>query len=211
MTQLDTVIRDGTVVDGTGRPARRADVGFADGRIVDVGRVEGRARQEISADGRLVTPGWVDVHTHYDGQVSWDTEMAPSSIHGVTTAIMGNCGVGFAPVRPDRHAWLVALMEGVEDIPGTALHEGITWEWETFPEYLDAVGRVRRTIDVGAQLPHAALRGYVMGDRGGDHTEHPTSSEIAEMGRTGANRDMVHFEIRYNGKPVDPQQYLPAR
>jgi len=183
MTQLDTVIRDGTVVDGTGRPARRADVGFADGRIVEVGRVEGRARQEIPADGRLVTPGWVDVHTHYDGQVSWDTEMAPSSIHGVTTAIMGNCGVGFAPVRPDRHAWLVALMEGVEDIPGTALHEGITWEWETFPEYLDAVGRVRRTIDVGAQLPHAALRGYVMGDRGGDHAEHPTASEIAEMGR----------------------------
>lgn len=183
MTQLDTVIRDGTVVDGTGRPARRADVGIADGRIVEVGKVTGRGRREISADGLLVTPGWVDVHTHYDGQVSWDTEMAPSSLHGVTTAIMGNCGVGFAPVRPDRHDWLIALMEGVEDIPGTALAEGITWEWETFPEYLDAVGRIRRTIDVGAQVPHAALRGYVMGDRGGAHTEVPTAAEIREMGR----------------------------
>jgi N-acyl-D-aspartate/D-glutamate deacylase len=183
VSELDLVIRGGTVVDGTGAPRRRADIGVAGGRIVAVGDVSDRAVEEIDADGRIVSPGWVDVHTHYDGQVSWDTEMLPSSIHGVTTAVMGNCGVGFAPVRRDRHEWLVALMEGVEDIPGTALHEGITWEWESFPEYLEAIERTPRTIDIGAQVPHAALRGYVMGDRGGDHNEVPTPAEIEEMGR----------------------------
>ena len=178
----DLVVRGGTVVDGTGAPRREADVAIADGRIVAVGVDLGPGRDEIDARGLLVTPGWVDVHTHYDGQVSWDSLLAPSSWQGVTTAVMGNCGVGFAPVRADRHAWLIELMEGVEDIPGTALHEGITWEWETFPEYLDALDRSRYALDVAAQVPHAAVRGYVMGDRGGDHAEVPTADEIARMG-----------------------------
>ena len=186
MDAHDLVIRGGEVIDGTGTPPRRADVAITDGRIVAVGTGVGRGRDEIDATGQVVLPGWVDVHTHYDGQVTWDQLLSPSCWHGVTTAVMGNCGVGFAPVRPDKHAWLIELMEGVEDIPGTALHEGITWGWESFPEYLDVVERTARTIDVGAQVPHAALRGYVMGDRGADHTEVPTADEIAEMGRLAA-------------------------
>jgi len=162
----DLIIKGGTLVDGTGAAARRADVAVDAGRITDVGQVEGGASRTIDADGLLVTPGWVDVHTHYDGQVTWDTELAPSSWHGVTTLVMGNCGVGFAPAEPDRHDWLIGLMEGVEDIPGTALAEGIEWEWETFPEYLDALERRRWTVDVGTQVPHGAVRAYVMGDRG---------------------------------------------
>ncbi len=134
---------------------------------------------EIDATGALVTPGWVDVHTHYDGQVSWDPELAPSSHHGVTTVIMGNCGVGFAPVRPGSEGFLIELMEGVEDIPGTALHEGIDWTWETYGEYLDALEAMPRTIDVGGQLPHAAVRAYVLGDRA--HEYDVTPAEIAEM------------------------------
>ena len=126
-----------------------------DGVIAAVGEIDGSGHEETDATDQLVAPGWVDLHTHYDGQVCWDVEMLPSSIHGVTTAVMGNCGVGFAPVRPDRHDWLVAMMEGIEDIPANVLHEGITWEWETFPEYLDAIERTPRTIDVGAQVPHA--------------------------------------------------------
>ena len=182
----DLVIRNGTVVDGTGGPLQAADVGIDGGRITAVGEVPGSGREEIDARDRLVAPGWVDVHTHYDGQVSWDSLIAPSSWQGVTTAVMGNCGVGFAPVAPDKHGWLIELMEGVEDIPGTALHEGITWEWESFPEYLDAVGRTHFALDIGAQVPHAALRGYVMGERGGDHTEVPTADEIARMGALAA-------------------------
>ena len=131
-------------------------------------------------------PGWVDVHTHYDGQVSWDSLIAPSSWQGVTTAVMGNCGVGFAPVLPDRHDWLIELMEGVEDIPGTALHEGISWEWESFPEYLDAIAESSFALDIGAQVPHAALRGFVMGDRGGDYTAIPSADEITRMGELAA-------------------------
>ena len=161
----DFVIRGGTVVDGTGAPARTADVAIDDGVVVEVGRVDGRARRELDADGLLVTPGFVDVHTHFDGQATWDPHLTPSCWHGVTTAVLGNCGVGFAPVRPDAHEHLVELMEGVEDIPGTALHEGIQWDWESFPEYLDALERMPRAIDVGAQVPHAALRTYVMGER----------------------------------------------
>ena len=180
---LDRIIRGGTLIDGTGSPARRADVGIRDGRIVSVGEVSEEAREETDASGLLVTPGWVDVHTHYDGQVTWDPEMTPSSWHGVTTVVMGNCGVGFAPADPSRRDWLISLMEGVEDIPGTALAEGITWEWESFPEYLDAIERSPHTIDVGAQVPHGALRAYVMGERGADHTQTPSESEIAEMGR----------------------------
>jgi N-acyl-D-amino-acid deacylase len=186
MAAHDLVIRDGTVVDGTGSPPRRADVAVDAGRITEVGVVAGSGARELDADGLLVTPGWVDVHTHYDGQATWDPQLSPSSWHGVTTVVMGNCGVGFAPVAPDRHEWLVALMEGVEDIPGTALHEGITWEWESFPEYLDALGRSPKAIDLGAQVPHSALRSYVMGDRGADHAEVPTADEIATMGRLAA-------------------------
>ena len=179
----DLVIRAGTVVDGTGNSPRTADVAVDGGRITAVGRIDAAGRIELDADGLLVTPGWVDVHTHYDGQVTWDPYLTPSSWHGVTTAVMGNCGVGFAPVRPDRHEWLINLMEGVEDIPGAALHEGIRWAWESFPEYLDALDRMPRVLDIGAQIPHAALRGYVMGDRGADHAAVPTTDEISRMGR----------------------------
>ena len=162
----DLIIKGGTIVDGTGAAARTADVAVDAGRITDVGQVEGGATRTIDADGMLVTPGWVDVHTHYDGQATWDSELAPSSWHGVTSLVMGNCGVGFAPAQPDRHDWLIGLMEGVEDIPGTALAEGIEWEWETFPEYLDALERRHWTVDVGTQVPHGAVRAYVMGERG---------------------------------------------
>ncbi len=176
----DLIITGGTLVDGTGTAARPADVAVDSGRITEVGTVQGGATQVIEADGLLVTPGWVDVHTHYDGQVTWDTELAPSSWHGVTTLVMGNCGVGFAPAQPDRHDWLIGLMEGVEDIPGTALAEGIEWEWETFPQYLDALEQRRWTVDVGAQVPHAAVRAYVMGERGA-RNEAATAEDIEAM------------------------------
>jgi N-acyl-D-aspartate/D-glutamate deacylase len=166
MTQHDLVIRGGTVIDGTGAEARSADVAIAGGRIVAVGRVPESGRREINADGALVTPGFVDIHTHYDGQATWASRMAPSCYHGVTTAVMGNCGVGFAPVRAQDHNLLVELMEGVEDIPGAALHEGLSWEWESFPQFLDYLGARRFDIDVAAQLPHAAMRVFVMGERG---------------------------------------------
>ena len=160
--------------------ARPADVAVDSGRITEVGLVQGGAERIIEADGLLVTPGWVDVHTHYDGQVTWDSELAPSSWHGVTTLVMGNCGVGFAPAQPDRHEWLIGLMEGVEDIPGTALAEGIEWEWETFPEYLDALEQRCWTVDVGTQVPHAAVRAYVMGERGA-RNEAATAEDIQAM------------------------------
>src|SRR5947207_3858855 len=182
----DMVIRRGTVVDGTGSPRFEADVAVDGGVITEVGDVAGRGRREIDAHDLLVSPGWVDVHTHYDGQVSWDPLLTPSSWHGVTTAVMGNCGVGFAPVKPDRHDWLIELMEGVEDIPSAVLQEGIRWGWESFPEYLDVVGRSQFALNICAQVPHSALRGYVMGDRGAEHTEVPTADEIAEMGRLAA-------------------------
>ena len=145
----DLVIRGGTIVDGSGAPRPQGDVAIDGDRIATVGGVAGAGRREIDARGLLVTPGWVDIHTHYDGQATWDPYLTPSSWHGVTTVVMGNCGVGFAPARPDRHDWLIGLMEGVEDIPGTALAEGIRWEWESFPEYLDALERMPRAIDVG--------------------------------------------------------------
>jgi len=180
---LDLAIRGGSIVDGSGAAAFTGDVGIRDGRIAAVGQVEEPARRELRADGLLVTPGWVDVHTHYDGQVTWDSLLSPSCWHGVTTIVMGNCGVGFAPVRPGSHEYLIKLMEGVEDIPGTALAEGIDWRWESFPEYLDAVESRAHALDIGAQIPHGALRFYAMGERGADHQEAPTSDEIEQMGR----------------------------
>ena len=172
-------------MDGSGAPPRTADVAVDGDRIVAVGRVGERGRRELDADGLLVTPGFVDLHTHYDGQATWDPVLAPSSVHGVTTIAMGNCGVGFAPARPSDayHDWLIGLLEGVEDIPGTALAEGLTWGWESFPEYLEVLARQPRTVDVGVHVPHAALRTYVMGERGADHLEHPTDDELAAMAR----------------------------
>ncbi|HXQ14445.1 MAG TPA: amidohydrolase family protein [Caulobacteraceae bacterium] len=176
----DLIIRGGTIVDGTGAAPFEGDVAIDAGRIVEVGEVSGHGRREIDAKGRLVTPGFVDIHTHYDGQATWDPLLAPSSWHGVTTAVMGNCGVGFAPVRPEHHQFLIELMEGVEDIPGSALNEGIDWKWERFPEYLDVLESMPRAIDVGAQVPHAAVRAYVLGER--CNTDYvPTADEIGQM------------------------------
>lgn len=178
----DLVIRGGTIVDGTGAPRFTGDVAIDGGLITAVGTIDTKGREEIDATGKIVTPGFVDVHTHYDGQATWDPEMAPSSWHGVTTVVMGNCGVGFAPAKPDRHDWLIGLMEGVEDIPGTALAEGMTWDWETFPEYLDALEKLPRTVDVGTHVPHGAVRAYVMGERGANN-EPPTETDIAQMSK----------------------------
>ncbi len=176
----DLKITGGTLIDGTGNAARRADVAIKDGKIVAVGDCSGDATRTIDASGLYVTPGWTDIHTHYDGQVSWDEEMAPSCFHGVTTAVMGSCGVGFAPVRPTDHDRLIALMEGVEDIPGSALSEGIDWRWETFPEYMDALDAMPHTIDFACLLPHDPLRMYVMGDRA-VHEEQATDEDIKQM------------------------------
>ena len=180
MATYDLIIRNGTIVDGTGAPRFSGDVAVQDGLIVAVGRVQGSGAQEIDAAGKVVAPGWVDIHTHYDGQATWDQEMAPSSWHGVTTVVMGNCGVGFAPAAPDRHGWLIALMEGVEDIPGTALAEGMKWNWESFPEYLDALEELPRTVDVGTHVPHGAVRAYVLGDRERPGAV-PTAEDITAM------------------------------
>ena len=177
----DLVIRGGTVIDGSGEARFQGDVAVDGGRIVAVGQVGGKGRREIDARDRLVTPGWVDVHTHYDGQATWDPLLAPSSWHGVTTVIMGNCGVGFAPVRPGEEQFLIELMEGVEDIPGAALAEGIDWRWESFAEYLDALETRRRTIDIGTQVPHGAVRAYVMGARCNTQDDLPTPDELLQM------------------------------
>ena len=176
----DLVIRGGSVVDGSGGAPFTADVAIDGRRITAVGAIAQSGRSEIDARGLIVAPGFVDIHTHYDGQATWDDEMAPSSWHGVTTVIMGNCGVGFAPARPDRHAWLIGLMEGVEDIPGTALAEGMTWDWESFPQYMDALEKLPRTVDVATHVPHGAVRAYVMGERGA-RNEVPSAADIEQM------------------------------
>jgi N-acyl-D-aspartate/D-glutamate deacylase len=183
----ELVIRNGLVVDGGGAPPAVADVAVDGGRITAVGPgLDERGRREVDAEGQVVAPGWVDVHTHYDGQATWDAELTPSSWHGVTTTVFGNCSVGFAPVRPGTQDFLINLMEGVEDIPGSVLAEGIDFRWESFAQYLDALAATPRVMDVGAQVPHAALRFYVMGDRGADHAEAATADEIGEMGRLTA-------------------------
>src|SRR3954465_11372787 len=182
---LDLVIRSGALIDGTGAPRRTADVGVAGGRIAAVGQIDEDAREVVDADGAMVTPGFVDIHTHYDGQATWDPHLQPSSGHGVTTIVMGNCGVGFAPVRDEDHAQLIELMEGVEDIPGVALHEGLPWDWNSIGEYLDSLARRPHDIDFAAQVCHGPIRLFVMGQRGADR-EPATPEEIAELGRIAA-------------------------
>ena len=202
----DLVIRGGVIVDGSGAEKATGDVAIDGDRLSQVGGTAGAAREEIDADGAVVAPGWVDIHTHYDGQVTWDPHLTPSGWHGVTTAIMGNCGVGFAPVAPDAHDQLIRLMEGVEDIPGSALAAGIKWDWESFPEYLDALDAMPRSLDVGTQVPHGAIRTYVMGDRGA--TNQPANpddmagmADIVEQGlKAGAlgfstSRTMLHRSL----------------
>ncbi|MGB0342488.1 MAG: N-acyl-D-amino-acid deacylase family protein [Parvibaculales bacterium] len=208
---FDLVIRNAELVDGTGSPARQADIAVKDGVIAEIGTIAGKGKTEIDAAGDLVTPGWVDIHTHYDGQVTWDPYLSPSGWNGVTTVVMGNCGVGFAPARPDRHDWLIGLMEGVEDIPGAALAEGITWDWETFPEYLDALESQPRALDIATQIPHGAVRAYIMGERGANN-EAATPDDINAMAdiveegiRAGAlgfstSRTMLH--LSKDGIPV---------
>ena len=181
---FDLVVRNACIVDGTGEDRRTGDVAIQDGQFVEVGGKAGAGKREINADGAMLTPGWVDIHTHYDGQATWDPELTPSSLHGVTTTVFGNCGVGFAPVHDTDHERLVQLMEGVEDIPGTALHEGLAWNWNSLPEYLDALGGAK-DMDIAAQVPHAALRLHVMGERGAKG-EDANPADIAEMGRLAA-------------------------
>ncbi|MGH9135012.1 MAG: N-acyl-D-amino-acid deacylase family protein [Ilumatobacteraceae bacterium] len=180
MADFDLIVRGGTLIDGTGAPPRTADVAVRDGVIAAVGQIDGAATREVDADGLLVTPGFVDIHAHYDGQATWDERLTPSSWHGVTTVVAGNCGVGFAPVRPSDHDQLIELMEGVEDIPGVALHEGLPWTWRSFPEFLDHLDGRHYDIDLAVQVPHAAVRLHVMGQRGADR-ETATPDEIARM------------------------------
>ena len=210
----DLVIRGGTIVDGLGGEPFTADIAVDGNLISKIGEVGEKGREEIDASGKIVAPGWVDIHTHYDGQATWDDEMGPSSWHGVTTVVMGNCGVGFAPAKPDKHDWLIGLMEGVEDIPGTALAEGMTWNWESFPEYMDELEKMPRTVDVATHVPHGAIRAYVLGDREKPGAV-PTDEDIAQMSaivedglRAGA------LASRHRGRPsiaISTASSCPAR
>src|SRR5580698_3362268 len=185
----DLVIRNGTIIDGTGVPGLAGDLAIDGGKIASVGGKAGAGRREIDANGLLVAPGWVDIHTHYDGQVAWDPYLSPSSWHGVTTLVMGNCGVGFAPVRRGKEDFLISMMDGVEDIPTETLKAGINFEWESFGEYLDALSRMKRVLDVGTHVPHCAVRAFVMGERGAAN-EPATPDDIAQMAtivREGVN------------------------
>jgi len=207
----DVVIRGGKIVDGTGKPAFTGDVAIANGRIAAVGKDLGSAKKTVDADGLIVTPAWVDAHTHYDGQVAWDEQMTPSLWHGVSTVVMGNCGVGFAPATPDRHDWLIGLMEGVEDIPSQALAAGLPWGWQSFSEYLDVLEKMPRTLDVGGMITHGAVRAFVMGERGAKNAP-ATADDIARMaaivkeavlgGALGfsSSRTLVHSA--HGGEPV---------
>jgi len=177
----DLVIRNGKILDGSGKKPFFGDIAIDDGKITSVGKIQSSGKEEFDAKGNLVTPGWVDIHTHYDGQVSWDPYLTPSSWHGVTTAVMGNCGVGFAPVRPGDENFLIQLMEGVEDIPGSALHEGIDWDWETFPEFLDAIDKKEFVMDVGFMMGHGPLRSYVMGYERCQNQVDASEEEISKM------------------------------
>ena len=211
MAQFDILIRGGTVVDGSGREPQRTDIAIKDGCIAAIGKAPGTAARTLDADGLIVTPGWVDIHTHYDGQVSWDPDLAQSLRHGVTTAVMGNCGVGFAPAQPARRDWLIGLMEGVEDIPGDSLRAGMKWEWESFPEYLDALDATPRTFDVASFLAHGALRAYVMGERGAAN-EPASAEDIAQMaslareamraGAVGVSTSRTAVHVALDGRPV---------
>jgi N-acyl-D-aspartate/D-glutamate deacylase len=210
----DTVIRGGTIVDGSGKPGFTGDVAIEGDRIAAVGGKLGPAKRDVDASGMLVTPGWVDAHTHYDGQATWDPLLSPSSWHGVTTLLFGNCGVGFAPVRREHHEALVALMEGVEEIPGVALFEGLKWDWESFPQYLDALERTPRAIDIGAQIPHHPLRVYVMGERA-IRREPATGDDIATMRRLtedALKAGAFGFTTsRTNSHKTPDGEYVPGR
>ena len=213
ISEYDLVIRNGTVIDGTGKPGFRADVAVRRDKIVAVGKVPGAGREEIDATGKLVTPGFVDIHTHYDGQAIWESLTEPSCSHGVTTVVTGNCGVGFAPCKPQDRERLIALMEGVEDIPEAVMTSGLKWEWESFPEYLDVVSRRRRDIDLAAMLPHACVRIFVMGDRAAER-EQATDEDLLQMTRIseeamkagavgfGTSRSISHKDSHGNQIPT---------
>ncbi|MBT4109984.1 MAG: amidohydrolase family protein [Pelagibacterales bacterium] len=183
---FDIIIRNGSIIDGTGRDSYKADIAILGDKIVDIGVIKGASKKEINAKNLIITPGFIDIHTHYDGQSVWDNYLKPSSLHGVTTVIMGNCGVGFAPCKKDDREKLIELMEGVEDIPSPVMHEGLNWDWETFPEYLDALDKNNRDIDVCALIPHAALRVFVMGKRAINH-ERATEEDMIQMRKISAD------------------------